>query len=159
MKVLVLCFIIFLGVVIFRVADYRRVPPSSNIDMVRQLYRKVNTTIPSTVSAKQYENTIRKRLECYLDNSDYIKRIGLCNTSYEKSIIKEARNSLASRPEMGLFVNNITLCPVMYNMCIGNQNNDIERCIIFERQCIDHTLDTYWRGSSLYTEQQYRTEQ
>lgn len=158
MKVLALCLALLLGFVVLRSTDYRSVAPPSNIERARQLYQKVNTTLASVVSAREHEAIIRERLECYAENSDYTKRIGLCNNLYAKSIVKQARESLTSRPEMGLFVKNISLCPVMHNMCIGKTNNDNERCVVFERQCIDYMLDSYWRGASLYSTQQYRSE-
>lgn len=158
MKTLAFCLLLALGIFLLRVSDYRSLAPPSNIERARQLYQKVNMTLPSVVSAKKHEEIILERLECYAENSDYAKRIGLCNNQYAKDIVKQARESLTSRPEMGLFVKNIQLCPVVHNMCTGQTNNDRERCIVFERQCIDYMLDSYWRGASLYSTQQYRSE-
>ena len=42
---------------------------------------------------------------------------------------------------------------------MGQTQDDKERCILFERQCIDYTLDMFWRGSARYTQQTYRLNQ
>lgn len=158
MRFVLLCIMAVLGLVVFWSLDFQSVEHRSNIDIARELYERVNNTRPSVVSAKVHEEIIRERLECYARNNDYARRIRECNNLYAKSIVKQARTVLTSRPDMGLFVKNINLCPVVHNMCIGQTENDVEKCIVFERQCIDYTLDTFWRGASRYTQQQYRTE-
>jgi hypothetical protein len=158
MRVLVLCLVLFCGLIIFLASGYKEVEQRTNIEFVRELYDKVNRTLPSVVSAKEHERIIRERLECYAVDTDYARRIRECNNVYAKAIVKQARNALTSRPDMGKFVLNLNMCPVMRNMCIGIAGNDSEQCITFERQCIDYTLDSFWRGASQYTQQQYRPE-
>lgn len=158
MRILVLGIVIFFGLIILRATDFKEIESISNIDFARKLYDKVNNTLPSVVSAKENESIIRDRLECYAENSDYMPRIRLCNNNYAKALVKQARSVLTSRPDIGVFVKNINLCPIMYNMCVGQTGNKREQCIIFERQCIDYTLDSFWRGAAQYTQQQYRSE-
>lgn len=158
MRILVLGIVLFFGLIILRATDYKKIEHKTNIDFVRELYGKVNNTLPSVVSANENEAIIRDRLQCYAENNDYTRRIRMCNNFYAKALVNQARDTLTSRPDIGLFVANINLCPVMYNMCVGQTANNKEKCITFERQCVDYTLDTFWRGAALYTQQQYRSE-
>ncbi len=130
----------------------------TNIELVRDLFNHVNTTRPSVVNARENTDIIRTRLECYAEHDDYTPRIRVCNNAYVKALLHVARTTIKSRPSLGPFVQNIGLCPVMYNLCVGQTENDRERCMLFERQCIDYTLDSYWRGAAQYSQQQYRSE-
>lgn len=158
MRILVLCMLLFFGLIILLASDYKEIEEKTNIEFAREIYDKVNNTLPSIVGAKNHEQIIRERLECYAIDSDYARRIRVCNNLYAKAIVKQARDALTSRPDMGKFVMNVNLCPVMYSMCMGIADNNKNRCITFERQCIDYNLDSYWRGASQYTQQQYRPE-
>lgn len=131
----------------------------TNINLVRDRYRKVSRTLPSVVNAKENEQAIRERLSCYEGYHDYTQRIKICNNTYIKEVVRLARQSIHSRPSLGEFVLNVGICPVLFNLCTGQTNNDRERCILFERQCIDYTLDVYWRGAAQYTQQTYRLDQ
>lgn len=150
--------LLFLIVILYRASDYTRLDNRTNIDEVRDLYEKVNQTLVSSVSARENTQIIRDRLECYAVHNDYAARIRVCNNTYVKAIVKQARQEVKSRPDIGRFVKRVNLCPIMYNLCVGKTKNDQERCIEFERQCIDHMLDAYWRGAEQYTQQQYRAE-
>jgi hypothetical protein len=158
MRVLVLCLLLFFGLSVLLASGYKEIEEKTNIEFARELYDKVNNTLPSVVSAKEHDKIIRERLECYAIDSDYTRRIRVCNNLYAKAIVKQARAALTSRPDMGKFVSSVSLCPVMQSMCVGITGNDSERCIIFERQCIDYNLDSFWRGATQYAQQQYRSE-
>ncbi len=132
---------------------------NSNINFVRELYRKVSATIPSVVNAKGNEEAIRSRLKCYEEYHEYSQRIHICNNAYTKKIVRLARESVRSRPSLGEFAYNVSMCPILHNLCMGQTENDKEHCILFERQCIDYTLDTFWRGAAQYTQQTYRLDQ
>ena len=132
---------------------------NTNIQLVRDLYSNVRDTLPSEVNAEENTLTIQNRLRCYEENHDYGQRIQICNNKYVKSIVHNARNAVHSRPNLGEFVLNVDLCPILYNICMGQTEDDKERCILFERQCIDYTLDMFWRGSAQYTQQTYRLDQ
>ncbi|XPV77542.1 MAG: hypothetical protein ACNI27_06420 [Desulfovibrio sp.] len=123
----------------------RELKPVSNIDFVRELYRKVNNTPPAQVSRREHERIIRDRLQCYESTFDYLERLQKCNLRYNKAITRQARTAIDAQPRIGLFVKSLIMCPIMYNLCSGKTDNDEERCIQFERQCIDYTLDHYWR--------------
>jgi hypothetical protein len=138
--------------------NYRVIENKTNIAQIRELYKKVNETLPSVVNSKEHDEIIHQRLECYAMYDDYRSRISNCNNAYVKTLVEQARTTIKSRPDMGLFVSNVSICPVMYNLCVGKTRNDVSKCVVFEKQCIDYTLDTYWRGAAQYTEQQYRTE-
>ena len=132
---------------------------NTNIQLVRQLYNNVRDTMPSEVNAVENTQAIQNRLKCYEENHDYGQRIQICNNKYVKSIVQHARKAVHSRPNLGEFVLNVDLCPILYNICMGQTEDDKERCIRFERQCIDYTLDMFWRGSAQYTQQTYRLDQ
>lgn len=131
----------------------------SNIQLVRGLYDKVRDTLPSEINAEENTQTIADRLQCYEKKHDYVQRIQVCNNQYIKRLVHLARRSIHSRPDLGEFVLHVGLCPILYNLCMGQTENDKSRCIQFERQCIDYTLDTFWRGSAQYTQQTYRLDQ
>jgi len=130
----------------------------SNIRVVRDLYDRVFNTLPSEVNAMENTEAIRDRLKCYEEKHEYLGRIQVCNNAYVKRIVALARASIRSRPNIGEFVLNVDMCPIVYNLCMGQTHQDKERCILFERQCIDYTLDVFWRGSAQYTQQTYRLD-
>ena len=142
-----------------RAVEAKDLTGNSNIQLVRQLYNNVRDTMPSEVNAVENTQTIQNRLKCYEENHDYGQRIQICNNKYVKSLVRLARKGIHSRPNLGEFVLNVDMCPILYNICMGQTEDDKERCILFERQCIDYTLDMFWRGSAQYTQQTYRLDQ
>ena len=141
------------------VTEAKDLTGNSNIQFVRELYNNVRDTMPSEVNAVENTQTIQNRLKCYEENHDYGQRIQICNNKYVKSLVRLARKGIHSRPNLGEFVLNVDMCPILYNICMGQTEDDKERCILFERQCIDYTLDMFWRGSAQYTQQTYRLDQ
>ena len=141
------------------VTEAKDLTGNSNIQFVRELYNNVRDTMPSEVNAVENTQTIQNRLKCYEENHDYGQRIQICNNKYVKSLVRHARKGIHSRPNLGEFVLNVDMCPILYNICMGQTEDDKERCILFERQCIDYTLDMFWRGSAQYTQQTYRLDQ
>lgn len=131
---------------------------NSNVRIVRELYERVRNTLPSGVNAAGNAEAIRERLQCYEENHDYTQRIQVCNNAYVKKIVALAREAIHSRPNIGEFVLNVDKCPIVYNLCMGQTDQDRDRCVLFERQCIDYTLDVFWRGSAQYTQQTYRLD-
>ena len=140
-------------------AEAKDLTGNTNIQFVRELYNNVRDTMPSEVNAAENMQTIQNRLKCYEENHDYGQRIQICNNKYVKSLVRHARKGIHSRPSLGEFVLNVDMCPILYNICMGQTEDDKERCILFERQCIDYTLDMFWRGSAQYTQQTYRLDQ
>ena len=142
-----------------RAVEAKDLTGNSNIQFVRELYNNVRDTMPSEVNAVENTQAIQNRLKCYEENHDYGQRIQICNNKYVKSLVRLARKGIHSRPNLGEFVLNVDMCPILYNICMGQTEDDKERCILFERQCIDYTLDMFWRGSAQYTQQTYRLDQ
>lgn len=145
MKYFLHLIICMLGITIPQAVSARELKPVSNIDFVRELYVRVNNTPLALISKREHEEIIKKRLKCYETTFQYSNRIEKCNLPYNNAIVRQARKAISSRPRIGLFVRNLVMCPIMYDLCSGKTNNDVERCIQFERQCIDYTLDNYWR--------------
>jgi len=119
----------------------------SDANMAREMYDRVNKTRPSAVNKKGHEAVIRSRLKCYAKHHDIATRIGTCNNLYTTELIRLARKNITAKPTLGKFVLSVRMCPIMYNMCMGKTKHDEKSCVTFERQCIDHVLDVYWRGS------------
>lgn len=154
------CIIFSIICIVFAATAYAEdLTEKSNINLVRTLYGKVSQTLPSVINAEENEDIIRDRLACYEQYHEYAQRIRICNNAYIKRIVSGTRKAVKSRPSLGSFVLNVGLCPIVYNVCVGQTENDKERCIRFERQCIDYTLDTFWRGAAQYTQQTYRLDQ
>ena len=156
---LALCLALMLSLCSAHAVRAKDLTGNSNIQLVRELYSKVRETLPSEVNAQENTQAIQERLKCYEENHDYGQRIQICNNKYVKHIVHNARKAVHSRPNLGEFVLNIDLCPILYNMCMGKTEDNKDRCILFERQCIDYTLDMFWRGSAQYTQQTYRLDQ
>ena len=131
----------------------------TTLQFVRNLYNMVRNTLPSEVNAEENTEAITSRLKCYEENHAFAQRIQICNNRYIKRIVYLARKGIRSRPDLGEFVLNVDMCPILYNLCMGQTENDKDRCILFERQCIDYTLDRFWRGSAQYTQKTYRLDQ
>lgn len=140
------------------VATAKDLTGNSNIRAVRELYERVRNTMPSGVNAEGNAAAILERLKCYEENHGYTQRIQICNNAYVKQIVGLAREAIHSRPNIGEFVLNVDKCPIVYNLCMGQTEQDRERCVLFERRCIDYTLDVFWRGSAQYTQQTYRLD-
>jgi hypothetical protein len=147
-----------LGIGLSATAAAKDLTGNSNLRIVRDLYERVLGTLPSGVNAAGNAAAIRDRLKCYEENHSYTQRIQVCNNAYVKRIVGLARETIHSRPNIGEFVLNVDKCPILYNLCMGQTEQDRERCVLFERQCIDYTLDVFWRGSAQYTQQTYRLD-
>ena len=122
--------------------------PSStpHIDEALQSYSQVAKVKPSRLGAEDFRNVIRARVQCYELVTIPLERKKPCNISYVEAIIHAARKNIKSVPQMGQFVREVQYCPIMFNMCIGEMNQQ-DYCVDYERRCIDKTLDKFWRGS------------
>ncbi len=139
-------------VVLFGLLLWKTMPETiqdvSDVQMLRHLYTAVNDTRPSSVNAGENVAIIQDRLACYRQRSDYKWRYDICTTRYIEALVAQGRATLQSRPDVGNFVTLVALCPVMYNMCrLSARGATAERCVQFERQCIDYAFDFSWRGS------------
>lgn len=119
----------------------------SNIDAALAMYEAAKQVQPSRIGAEDYEAIIRKRVQCYDAATTPLERKRPCNITYVDAIIRTARNTLKSPPLLGLFIHEVQYCPTVYSMCIGEHMNK-DACVTVERQCIDQTLDKYWRGTA-----------
>lgn len=118
-----------------------------NIDAAIRMYEIVKLVKPSRIGAEEYEAIIRKRVQCYDLTTTPLERKRPCNITYVDAIIRTARDNLKAAPLLGLFIHDVQYCPIVYSMCIG-EHMDKNTCVTVERQCIDQTLDKYWRGSA-----------
>lgn len=128
-------------------AEARAADKFPNIDAAVRMYEGVKLVQPSRIAGEEYETIIRKRVLCYDRATTPLERKRPCNITYVDAIIRTARDNLKSAPLLGLFIHNVQYCPIVYSMCIG-EHMDKDSCVTVERQCIDQTLDIYWRGSA-----------
>ncbi len=121
---------------------------------ILELFTEVNETKASFTAILENTTVIEKRIQCFADNFSYQRRANVCLNEYRHNLVDVAREFVEGRPEVGIFLKNVAYCPVMYNLCQGqNEMHNVssqELCIQFERQCIDLMLDKYWRGVPLY---------
>lgn len=122
------------------------IPQFRNIDEALMMYELIKQVKPSRIGGEEFQKIIRKRTICYDQATTPLERKLPCNISYVDSIIRIARENLKSVPQLGLFIRHVQYCPIVYSMCVG-EHMDAETCVNIERQCIDYTLDKYWRGS------------
>ena len=118
----------------------------SNIEIARELYQKVEKTKIAQIYNDEYLKAIENRMECYVKYHTYEDRVNICSSDYQKQIIRIASKTANKRPMIGKFVMKINECPVMFNMCRGQQKT-VEECVVFEKKCIDFFLDKFWRGA------------
>ncbi len=144
----------FLGLSLY--SSNKTVLEHNSQENIDELYNKVNATLPSFRAKKEFETIILDRIDCFESNVSYRDRINICLHEYRGDITDVAREFIAGRPQLGLFIENVSLCPIMYNLCQGQKDlQEFETnnlCIRFERQCIDYMLDEYWRGLPMYNE-------
>lgn len=129
---------------------------------IEELFNAVNAVHPSEVSREEHNEIITRRISCFASNFSHLERLKTCVADYLESIVATARVNVNGRPAIGLFLKNVSLCPIMYNICAGQMDvkglESLNTCVTFERQCIDYTLDTFWRGIPIYETLQLRTD-
>lgn len=128
-------------------AEARAADKFPNIDAAIRMYETVMQVKPSRIGGEEYEAIIRKRVQCYDLITTPLERKRPCNITYVDSVIRTARTNLKSAPLLGLFIHDVQYCPIVYSMCVG-EHMDKDTCVTVERQCIDQTLDKYWRGTA-----------
>lgn len=130
----------------FSLASVAPKKPVEKIDALRQvteLYRFTNKTAQSYKLGSKLNTIVRERVTCY--GSSPVDRLANCNEKYIVDIVRTGRDSIASAPDMGLFIENVRTCPIVYSVCMGESHNRDE-CIAFEARCIDGMYDEHWRG-------------
>ena len=139
--------ILFFTVLALLMTRWQPLKPPTNIDLALALYAESAAVQPSTTLAGDLDRIIRDRLRCYTLRHNPLDRMGECNYMYVQDILESSRKEIASPAETGLFIRAVTPCPIVFSMCMGDQDN-IEKCIRMERQCIDAKLDRFWRGAT-----------
>jgi hypothetical protein len=120
-----------------------------NIDYVVWAYEWIARVQPSKVGSEGFAQIIRNRLTCYARSATPLERFRVCSTPYVDEIIRNARQYVKSKPDIGRFIWRVQFCPIIHSMCIG-EHHGLEDCILMERQCIDAVLDLYWRGADAW---------
>ena len=143
-------FIIILVSIIFLKNNEKKNEPTheSPVQKLIALYNEVEKT-PSSPMSERLSKIVNNRMNCYNKESDLSTRIEECRKDYIREIVFSARKGLKSVPMLGDFVLCIRYCPIIYAMCIGDENiKDSEDCVGQEVQCIDYCFDNYWRGGN-----------
>ncbi|MDR1576767.1 MAG: hypothetical protein LBT86_00860 [Deltaproteobacteria bacterium] len=119
-------------------------------ERLNELYNFLITVNPSNLNP-QLKTMVEDRIRCYADVPSN-RLTGLCKDSYANSLIKIGRRGIASAPNLGGMLREISLCPIVYSVCRGHGDggdDDQERCVYVESQCLDGLLDYFWRGEPL----------
>lgn len=116
-----------------------------NIHQVSRLYAHTLRTEAARDEGGEMTQTVLQRLECYAANPAYIDRAQICNGKYLNGIVATAQKDVHATPAIGVFLEKVSLCPVVFSICRG-EGGDRHECALRERQCIDAFLDRYWRG-------------
>jgi hypothetical protein len=149
MRGYLICFAL-LAALVWLKQDLAPVTPADqrkNIDVAQRAYERISRVKPSKVGGAEFEEIIRRRLACYEETAFPLERFRVCGASYVDAIVRTARESVKSRPELGQFIRRVQYCPIIHSICTG-EHHDAESCVLMERQCIDATLDQYWRGEA-----------
>ena len=151
MKACIAGLVLLAGVVLLGhgTASATQADTHKNIDMVVQAYQKIARVQPSKVGSEGFTQIIRRRLTCYERTATPLERFRVCSTPYVDEIIRNARQYVKSKPDLGRFIRRVRFCPIIHSMCIG-EHQEPEHCILMERQCIDSELDRYWRGADAW---------
>lgn len=132
---------------LFATSNTEPVPDTRNIDLASEIYHQAKQTEASRVGALDLTRIIGRRIQCYQDNNSYERRYHVCNSDYVKGILAMAQREIKAQPVLGVFIDRVQLCPIVYSMCKG-EDKGREECVRMERQCVDMYLDAFWRGET-----------
>ena len=130
----------------FFLATFAPKSPVEKIDaltQVKELYSFTSRTAQSYKLGNKLNAIVRDRVSCY--GNSPVDRLTNCNEKYIVDIVRTGRDSIVSAPDMGLFIENVRTCPIVYSVCMGDIHNQ-EECIVLEARCIDGMFDEHWRG-------------
>ncbi len=137
---LFLLYVLYTGMV-----SHERIEPS----LARQLiamYHEVKES-PLTLTSEACTPIIDRRLQCFGQAKLKGMELRYCTQEYSFAIMEQVGKSLDSLPQKAPFLQCVHLCPIMHNMCMGD-NHELfhEVCITTEQRCVEYCLNQHWRG-------------
>lgn len=139
---------------------------SLSLSLLRDIYEKVGKVNPSRLTP-QLLKVVQQRIECY-KKTPTVRLDGFCTSDYLERLASIGRAEIASAPQLGRFLIRARFCPIVYSICMGEEQpdeaskygqsgeleyetypytGDDNECNKMESRCIDAVLDTYWRGA------------
>lgn len=125
-----------------------QVEKADALRQVTELYQFTQDTGQSYKLGERLNHVVSERVACYGDSP--LDRLANCNEKYIIDIVQLGRSAIVSAPDMGLFMEKVRACPIVYSACMGDIGK-AEECIVLEARCIDGMYDAYWRGRPFYT--------
>ncbi len=135
---------------------------SVSMEQLSKVYEHVEKVHASSL-APHLAEVVQRRVDCF--GASPMERLdGVCHLNYLNAILEVGRTEVQSAPKVGDFLINVSLCPVVYSVCMGEKAEQncrrIEgetvcgsapdngpKCAAMEARCIDSVLDAYWRGA------------
>jgi len=124
-----------------------RVETLNDTETVRQLHAAVPATPVSERAKSDLVGFIEARRECYEASRSFGERIRICGAGYTREILKRVHENARTNAGLGEFMDRIAACPVIYNICRGEEHGSAEMCVERELQCLNYALDRYRYGS------------
>lgn len=137
---------IFLLYLLFTaLVSHERIEPS----LARQLiamYHEVKEA-PLTRTSEACTPIIEQRLQCFGHAKLKGTELKYCTQEYAFAIMEQAKETHSSLPNKAPFLQCVKLCPIMHNMCMGDNTELLHNtCIDTERRCVEYCLNKHWRG-------------
>ncbi len=134
-----------LYVLLTAVLSHERVEPSLARQLVA-MYHEVKEA-PLTQVSESCTPIIKKRLQCYGEANLGGMELKYCTQDYAFAIMRQAKEAHSSLPNKAPFLQCVSLCPIMHNMCMGENPEMLHKaCIETERRCVEYCLNQHWRG-------------
>lgn len=146
-KLFVLSFMLLAGCIVVVFLSFmtppRDLPKTLASDLARELYVLSKEVPLSKQLGAELTDIAAARSECYRRTPE--GRTEACAGEYLNAVVAAGKRSINSAPDMGAFIHNVSRCPVVHSLCMG-EFFDPGRCLRMEAQCIEGILDRYWRG-------------
>lgn len=124
-----------------------RIETLSDTDTIRQLHAEIPVTPVSVRAKSDLVGFIESRRACYEASRSFGERIRICGSAYTRDILKQVHENARTNAGLGEFMDRIAACPVIYNICRGEEHGSAEMCVERELQCLNHAVDNYRYGS------------
>lgn len=119
----------------------------SDTDTIRQLHAEVPATPVSVRAKSDFVGFIERRRDCYETSRSFGERIRICGSAYTRGVLKQVHESARTNVGLGDFMDRIASCPVIYNICRGEEHGSQDVCVERELQCLNYAVDRYRYGS------------
>jgi hypothetical protein len=124
-----------------------RVEALSDADAIRQLHAELPETPVSVRAKSDLLGFVETRSDCYEASRSFGERIRICSSGYTRDILKQVHENARTNAGLGEFMDRIAACPVIYNICRGEEHGSPEMCVERELQCLNYAVDRYRYGS------------